>query len=54
MIPAVLGMNEDNWLSPGLTELLTFKEIYGPEIYEITGFPEYSELETLNKFVIKA
>ena len=49
MIPAVLGMAEDSWLSPGLTELLTFKEIYGPEIYEITGFPEYSELETLKQ-----
>ncbi len=49
MIQAVLGMAEDNWLTPGLTELLTFKEIYGPEIYEITGFPEYSELETLKQ-----
>ncbi len=49
MIPAVLGMAEDNWLTPGLTELLIYKEIYGPEIYEITGFPEYSELETLKQ-----
>ena len=49
MIQAVLGMAEDNWLTPGLTELMTFKEIYGPEIYEITGFTEYSELETLKQ-----
>jgi hypothetical protein len=36
-----VGMNE-KWLSEGLTSLFTDKVIFGPEIFEMAGYPEVS------------